>query len=547
MKKIVFFFPYIACIFFACHKRDNGGSQGDPFIPNSQHISVTTQHNDNNRSGWNSSEKLLTTTNVNNQDFAKLFSLTVDDQVFAQPLIVGGLKMDTANHNVAYIATVNNTVYAFDADNGHLFWHKNFTPNAMRPPRNTDMGSCGGTYEDFSGNIGIVGTPVIDSVRRVIYFVARGTNGNDYAQFLHAVDIMTGNEMAGSPVQITASYSGNGDGSNSGVILFNSKTQNQRQALTLVNGRVYITWSSHCDISPYHGWVMGYNATTLQQEIVYNDTPEGGLGGMWESGMGPAADNAGNLYIAIGNGSVGINNDPTNVTNISSGIVKLTPAGTTLTVSSYFIPYNYSYLNSGDLDVGSIGSLLIPNSSYFLSGCKDGSLYLLNKDNMGGYNSSSNNIQQSFSLNNGNANEHCQLAYYKSATAEYVYVWSENDQLKAFPFNRSTNQFDAGSVVSSSVQGPSGQTGAMLSVSSNGNVAGTGIVWAIFPVNCDAEHNVCPGVIYAFDASDITHTLWSSSIDKDVWNFAKFASPTIANGHVYVPTFSGFVNVYGVK
>lgn len=538
----------IFILLFSCKKNNNSSAENtNSFIPNSQHVSVTTQHNNNDRTGLNSSETLLNTSNVNAQHFVKLYSLKTDDQVYAQPLIVGGLMMDTVIHNVVYIATVNNSVYAYDADNGNLFWQKNFTASGKRPPRNTDMNGCGGVYQDFSGNIGIVGTPVIDPSSRVMYFVARSTNGIDYVQHLHAINIMNGNEMAGSPVQINLSYPGDGDGSINHVIAFNGKTQNQRQGLTLVNGRVYVSWASHCDIIPYHGWIAGYNAATLQQEIVYNDTPDGSDGGLWESGMGLSADNAGNLYAAVGNGSVGVNGDLSNLKNISECAVKLTPSGTGLQVASYFIPYNFSALNNVDLDFGSLGSLLIPNTNYFFSGCKDGTLYLLDRNNMGGYNPASNIVHQSFSLNSADANEHCQAAYYKGATGEFVYVWSENDQLKAFPFNRSTGMFDVAATVSSAVSGPTGQSGAMLSLSSNGNTAGTGILWALFPKNCDAEHNVCPGVLYAFDAADITHELWNSITAGDNWNYAKFSSPTIANGHVYVPTFSGYVNVYGIK
>ena len=534
---------------FACHKNVKEMQQEHvtPFIPNDQHVSVTTQHNNNNRTGWNNSEALLTTTNVRAQSFEKLFTLKVDDQVYAQPLIVGGLMMDTVIHNIAYIATVNNSVYAFDADNGNLFWHKNFNQAGMRPPRNTDMGQCGGVYQDFNGNIGIVGTPVIDSVRRVMYFVARSTNGSNYVQYLHAISIMTGNEMSGSPVQINPAYPGDGEGSINHVISFDGKTQNQRQGLTLVNGRVYISWASHCDIIPYHGWIVGYNASTLQREIVFNDTPEGGNGGLWESGMGLAADNAGNMYAAVGNGTVGVNNNTSDLRNIAECALKLTPSGSGLQVTSYFIPYNYAALNSIDLDFGAIGSLLIPNSNYFFTGCKDGNLYLLDKDNMGGYNSTSNQVHQVFSLNNAEANQHCQAAYFKGSSNEFVYVWSENDQLKAFPYNQSTAMFNAGNTVTSAVNGPTGQSGAMLSVSSNESTAGSGILWAVFPVNCDAEHNVCPGVLHAFDAENITHELWNSNTGNDSWNYAKFSSPTIANGHVYVATFSGYVNVYGLK
>ena len=379
-----------------------------------------------------------------------------------------------------------------------------------------------------------------------MFFVARSTDGSNYVQHLHAINILTGSEMPGSPVLIAASVAGTGDGSSNNIVPFNGKTQNQRQALTLVNGRVYISWSSHCDIIPYHGWILGYNEATLQQEITYNDTPDGWDGGIWESGMGLAADNAGNLYAAIGNGAVGVNGNVTNSRNISEAAVKFTPAGQTLNVASYFIPYNFAALNDLDLDFGAIGSLLIPNTNYFFTGAKDGSLYLLDKDNMGGYNISSNNIHQAFSLNRADANQHCQAAYYKGASAEFVYVWSENDQLKAFPFNRGTGLFNTGATITSPVSGPTGQTGAMLSASSNNGATGTGILWATFPRACDAEHNTCPGVLYAFDADNISKVLWNST-GSDAFNFAKFSSPTIANGHVYISTFSGYVNVYGLK
>ncbi|MDE3213859.1 MAG: PQQ-binding-like beta-propeller repeat protein [Bacteroidota bacterium] len=549
MKKNLTLLPLVLVILFSCKKNPSGTQTPNPFVPNAQHQSVTTQHNDNNRTGLNSNETVLTTTNVNSTQFGKLFSMPVDDQVFAQPLIVGGITMDGQVHNVAYIATVNNTVYAYDADNGNLFWKKNYTQGGMRPPRNTDMGSCGGVYEDFSGNIGIVGTPVIDSLTHTIYFVARSTDGNNnFVQYLHAVNILTGAEMAGSPVQINATYSGNGAGSTSNVLTFNPKTQNQRQALLLANGRVYISWSSHCDIGPYHGWILGYNAGTLQQETVYNDTPDGNDGGMWESGMGLAADNSGNIYAAVGNGTVGSGGDPTVVTNRGESALKLTPSGSTLTVASYFTPYNYVALNNSDLDFGSIGSLLIPNTNYYFTGSKDGTLYLLDKDNMGGYNNASNLIQQAVSLNNANANEHCQAAFYQGVSGDFLYVWSENDNLKAFPFDPGTHLINEAGIVASPVSGPTGQSGAMLSVSSNGTTAGTGILWAAYPDGCDAEHNVCPGILAAFDAGNVTHQLWNSvSTNDQVGNYAKFSAPTIANGHVYLATFSGYVDVYGLK
>src|SRR3989442_9873634 len=290
----------------------------EPSTTNPQSVSVLTQHNDNTRSGWNDNETALTTSNVNVQQFGAVFTLSVDDQVYAQPLVVGHVFIGNGYHNVVYIATVNNTLYAYDGDNGTLYWRKSFTTPGMRPPRNTDMtGACGGTYTNFSGNIGIVGTPVIDSARGrgTMYFVARSTTGASFVQYLHAVNIVDGNEIAGSPTKITATYSGNGDGSANGVIAFDAQRQNQRQGLTLVNGVVYVTFASHCDWGPYHGWILGYDAATLQRQLVYNVTPNGYAGGMWESGMAMAADAGGNVYVVAGNGTVGDSGDPTRLTN----------------------------------------------------------------------------------------------------------------------------------------------------------------------------------------------------------------------------------------
>src|SRR3989442_7615067 len=327
---------------------------------NPQSVAVLTQHNDNTRSGWNDKETALTTSNVNVQQFGAVFTLRVDDQVYAQPLVVGHVSVGGGDRNVVYIATVNNTLYAYDGDDGTLYWQRGVTAPGMRPPRNTDMtGACGGTYTNFSGNIGIVGTPVIDSARGTMYFVARSATGSTFVQYLHAVNIVDGNEIAGSPTKITATYSGNGDGSVNGVLAFDAQRQNQRQGLTLLNSTVYVTFSSHCDWGPYHGWILGYDATTLQRQVVYNVTPNGYAGGMWESGMAMAAD-AGNLYVVAGNGTVGDGGDPTSLTNRGESALKLTPSGSTLQVTSYFTPNNYSFLNDFDLDYGTMGGFLIP-------------------------------------------------------------------------------------------------------------------------------------------------------------------------------------------
>jgi len=566
MNKNFLFITLMIAIFTACSKNKTTGGGPVVIIPipvtNNQHISVLTQHNDNTRAGLNDKETSLTTTNVNPAHFGKLFTLDVDDEVYAQPLVVANMAIDTGKHNVVFLATVNNTVYAYDGDNGHLFWKKNYTIPGMRPPFHTDMSSswCN-PYTDFTSNIGIVGTPVIDSSAQIIYFVARSTDGSQFVQYLHGINIVTGAEQPGSPVQISASVRGSGDGSVNNVVSFDPMRNNQRQGLTLVNGIVYITYSSHCDWNPYHGWILGYDAKTMKQITVYNDTPDGENGGIWESGMGMAADALGNLYITTGNGTVGQGNffsstgngtadngpnpNPTDLRNRSESALKLTPAGDTLQISSYFTPTNYYNLNVNDLDYGVMGTFLIPNSNYYFTGCKDGNLYLLNKDNMGGYSSASNQVQQTVPIN---VNLHCQPSYYKGGNNEFVFVWSENDQLRGLSFNRSSNTFDNSQVVSTQ-NGPSGQSGAELSVSSNGIANGTGILWAAYQVNTGAGYVKGPGILRAFDANDITKELWNSTQNPNdfVGDYAKFSSPTVANGHVYLATFSNHVVVYGLK
>lgn len=541
-KTLLFFF----LIIFSCSCRHEKIDH-TPFDNNN--ISVLTQHNDNFRSGLNSHETVLTTSNVDSNLFGKLFVLPVDDQIYAQPLVVSNVNIADSFNNVVYIATVNNTVYAYNADNGQLYWKRNFTMAGMRPVKNTDMtGACSGNYQDFTGNIGIVGTPVIDSLSHTMYFVARSVANDNFVQYLHSIDIITGDDKAGSPAKITATYTGGGDGSVNNVLTFDAQKQNQRQALTLLNGIVYITFSSHCDWGPYHGWILGYASKTLQQVIVYNDTPEGGNGGIWESGMGMAADDEGNLYLVAANGTVGLNGDPANVINRGESALKLVPSGNTLHVASYFTPSNYQTLEDQDLDYGDMGALIIPNSNYFITGAKDGHLYLLDKDNMGGYSANSNDVQQVINLGI-KWSLRCQATYYKGNSLEYVYVWSEKDNLRAFPFNRTTGKMDVANQKVSSVPGPTGRNGSMLSVSSNSDLPGTGILWASYAVSGDANQQTKPGILRAFDAQNVTKELWNNNENPNdvAGNYAKFCSPTVANGHVYLATFSNQVVVYGLK
>jgi hypothetical protein len=517
--------------------------------------SVLTQHNDNNRTGWYDSEKLLNKKNVHAGSFGKIFTRIVDDQVYAQPLVKLNLNIPgKGNKNIVFVATVNNTVYAFDADSANVlvpYWKKNLTPEHARViSKNDETGACGGYYNDFSGNMGIVGTPVIDSTINTMYVVARSvdTTGGvkTFKQYLHALDITTGTEKLNSPVLIAASVDGNGDGSSGGKVFFSALHNNQRGGLLLSNGIVYIAWSSHCDWGPYHGWLMGYDKTTLQQKYVYASTPDGYNGGIWMSGGGPSADADGNIYLAAGNGSVGKNGNPADLRNRSESALKLFPSGNSFNIQSYFTPTNYETLEGADLDFGVTQVMLVPNTNRAMVGVKDGHIYVLNKDNMGGYNASLNNVVQTIDLGS-NSFLRSAMSYFKGSK-EYAYSWSENSLLRAYPYNRNTSQFDLNNTVISGLQGPAGNNGAVLSVSSNASADSTGILWASYAADGDANQSVRPGILRAIDASDVTKELWNSSIypDDNPGNYAKFNCPTIVNGKVYLATFSNQLVVYGL-
>ena len=390
-------------------------------------VAVLTQHNDNGRTGMNLNETVLNVTNVNSNQFGLLYTLSVDDQIYAQPLVMTNVNLlGRGTHNIVIVATVNDSVYAFDADNPAAtspYWSTSLiNPPDIVPPANTDesaIGACGGNYHDFSGYFGIVGAPVIDPVAGTIYLVARTKEyGTNFVQRLHALDITTGLERSNSPVIITATYAGTGGGSSGGIIPFDPLRQNQRPGLLLVNGIVYIAWTSHCDNTPYHGWVIAYDSSTLQQLAVFNNTPNGDQAGIWMSNGGPAADTNGNVYISTGNG------DWDGVSNFGESFLKLTRSGTNMNVTSWFTPYNWSSLNGGDFDLGSGGVLLVPGTNLLFSGGKGGVAYLVNRDNMGGISGSTTadtNIVQSFTVTTDEI--HGGAVWWDGPGASYGYIW----------------------------------------------------------------------------------------------------------------------------
>ena len=445
-------------------------------------VAVLTHHNNLSHTGANLEETLLATNNVNTNTFGLLYTRPVDDQIYAQPLIVTNVNIPGKGvHNIVIVATVNDTVYAFDADDASVtapYWTTSFiNPPTIVAPTHTDLsaiGACGGNYNDFSGNMGIVGTPAIDPVAGTIYLVARTKEpGNTFVQRLHALDMTTGQDRQ-APVVITATYSGNGAGNVGGLITFDPERQNQRPALSLVNGVVYICWSSHCDLGPYHGWIIGYDATTLARVVVYNDTPNGSNGGIWMSNDGVAADTNGNIYLSTGNGTVDTSGGP----NRGESFLKLVRNGGSLTVASWFTPYNFQTLENGDTDLGSGGFLLIPGTSLAFSGGKQGVCYLVNRDNMGGLTpvsvGSDTNVIQYFSVTSDQV--HGGMVWWDGPTNSYGYIWPSSVFLQQYKFDRSTNKF----VLPAFAQSPELRAGRpatggiLCTVSANGTNASSG-------------------------------------------------------------------------
>jgi len=519
---------------------------------------VLNQHNNRYNTGANLDEWQLNVNNVNSNRFGLLYTRPVDDQIYAQPLLVTNVSIPgQGTHNLIYVCTVNNSIYAFDADDATViapYWQTNVTGSNAVPPSNTDMtGACGGNYKDFSGHIGIVGTPAIDADAGTIYFVARTKeNGSVFVQWLHALDISTGAERPNSPVIITGTYPGTGAGSSGGIITFDPQKQNQRPALRLANGRVYIGWASHCDWGPYHGWLMAYDATTLQKVATYMTTPDGANGGIWMSGAAPAVDEEGNLYLAVGNGTVGTASDRSDPINRGESFLKLD--GTNLTLQSWFTPFNWQILENGDIDLGSAGILLIPGTTRALSGGKEGRLYLVDRDNMGGLSGSTTadtNVIQSFqvtALTNPN-DIHGAPIWWDGPDGSYAYVWGEHDFLRQFQFNWAEEEFILPNIAQSPTQAPDGMPGGILSISANGTNAGSAILWASHQYSGDANQQVRPGILRAYNAENVSEELWNTEQDHardSVGNFAKFVPPTVANGKVYLATFSNRMNVYGL-
>jgi hypothetical protein len=498
---------------------------------------VLTYHNDNGRTGQNLNERILTPANVNATNFGSLGFMSVDGLVDAQPLYVANLTVGGSAHNVVFVVTENDSVYAFDADSFAQLWQASVLGANETP---SDNRGC----NQVTPQIGITSTPVIDpsaGPHGTIFLVAMSLDSNgNYHQRLHALDITTGAEQTGSPTQITGTFPGKGANSSNGQVIFDPKQYKERAALLLQGGLIYTTWASHCDNDPYTGWVLAYSESTLQQVAVLNVTPNGSEGAIWMSGAGPAADATGNIYFLDANGTFDTTLTSSGFPNsgdYGNAFIKLGLSGNTLSVLDYFTMSDTVAESGVDEDLGSGGTLVLPdltdasgNTRHLAVGVGKGSIiYVVNRDSMGKFNSSGDNIYQEISgaLSGG---AWSMPAYFNGS----LYYGTVGDSLKALPITNALVASAAASQSSATFAYP----GTTPSISANGT--SNAIVWAV--------ENASPAVLHAYNAANLATELYNSNQagTRDQFSGNKYITPLINNGKVYVGTPSG-VAVFGLR
>jgi hypothetical protein len=554
---------------------------------------VFTYHNDLSRDGANTQEYALSSSSVTTSTFGKLFSCPVDGAVYTQPLWVPGLTIGGGSHNVLFVATQHDSLYAFDADASPCvtYWQVKLLDTlhggttGEKPVVWNDVGYC---YGDIYPEVGVTGTPVIDPSSNTIYMVSASEipgvqSGNcqlppgSYFHRLHGLDITTGVEQPNSPVTIAAQVPGVGDGSSGGLLNFSSQLHHNRSGLALsTDGTVYLAFAAHEDASPYHGWLFGYNASNVQQQLsVFNTTPNGGLGGIWAGGGAPAVDATGDVYVTTGNGIFDANSTTVPFNDYGDSILRLSPLGgitsngVNLSLVGWFTPWDQAAISGADADVGSGAVVLLPDQTtgppHLLAQIGKGDpnagqaiVFLLDRDNMGQFSSGNNNNQivQSFPATC------CGLWGAPAFWQNGLYFAGAYDGLKVFAFDPATGLFNT-TATSQSVN-VFNFPDATPSISSQG--ASNGIVWAIDAglygyaspnaaggINCYVSPvpAVCtgPAVLHAYSATNLATEYWNSSqaaSNRDqAGNAVKFVPPTIANGKVYVSTRTE-IDVYGL-
>jgi hypothetical protein len=499
-------------------------------VPTHAQRVITSQY-DNARTGANLTETHLTPGNVNAQHVGKLFTLPVDGDVYAQPLFLSGVEIPgKGRHDVVFIATEHDSVYAFDASAhpSSPLWQVSLLKDGATPVPALDA-QC----PFIAPEVGITSTPVIDPATGTLYVLARSRDrAGLYSQHLHALGVTTGGEKFGGPVAIEARMNATGRGSSGGVLRFNPLRDNPRAAMLLSHGAVYLTWASTCDVGPYHGWVMAYDAHSLQQKAVFNASPDGDDSGIWGGDTGPAADQDGNIFVSTGNGQF---DAAKGGRDYGDSLLKLN--GQTLKLADYFAPFNVEALDWSDSDLGSGGPMLLPDQAgahphMAVVAGKGAVLYLVDRDHMGHWQArDDSHAVQTIPLSNGVFGA---MTYWN----HFVYVLSDSDALRQFEVKDGKLSFKA----QSSNKFPN--VSATPSLSANGQK--DGVVWILRSKSWNGPEQ--PAVLYAYDATNVAHELYDSeqnTIRDHAGPALRFTIPTIVNGHVYVGTKSE-VDVYGL-
>jgi hypothetical protein len=499
---------------------------------------VVTYHNDIARTGQNLTESTLTPGNVNAETFGKLGFYPVDGLVDAEPLYASNVAVpNNGTHNLVIAATENDSVYAFDADSGATIWQ---ISTLKTGETTSDDRNC----SQITPQIGVTSTPVIDRTQGpngAVYVVAMSKDGSgNYYQRLHALDLALGSELFGGPVEVQATYPGTGDNSNGTNVVFDPGQYAERSALLLLNGVIYTGWTSHCDIRPYTGWIMGYSESTLAQTSVLNVTPNGDAGSIWMAGAGLAADSSGNIYFLDANGDFDTSLNASGFPgdgDYGNAFMKLSTSGNQLAVADYFEMDNGVEESDNDTDLGSGGTIVLPdlsdgsgNTWHLAVGAgKDQNLYLVNRDAMGKFSANNNNIYQELAgaLPGG---VWAMPAYFNNT----VYYGSVGSPIQAFTITNAKLSTSATSQTANSF----GYPGATPSVSANGT--SNAIVWAV--------ENTSPAVLHAYNATNLTEIYNSNQASNGRDHFGdgnKFITPMIVNGHLFVGTPNG-VAVFGL-
>jgi hypothetical protein len=505
---------------------------GARVVTSSAGTDVVTYHNDNARTGQNLNESILTPATVSVSTFGKTGFFAADGKVDAQPLYLSAVTIPgSGTRDVLYVATEHDSVYALDAVTGAVIWRTSLLGTGETT---SDTRNCSQVVPE----IGITSTPVIDRSRGpngVIYVVAMSKNSSGaYFQRLHALDAVLGTELFGGPQTVQASFPGSGAGSSNGSVIFDPKQYEERAGLLLLNGQIITTWTSHCDIDPYTGWIIAFDAGTLTRSSVLNVTPNGSRGGLWMAGAGPAADAQGNVYVLDGNGTFDTTLTGTGFPNrgdFGNAFIKIATTGG-LSVADYFATFDTVQASNADTDLGSGGAMVLPDlidangqARHLAVGAgKDSHIYVVDRDAMGKWNASSNQNYEDISGALGGS-VFSMPAYFNNT----VYYGASGRSLKAFSITNARLSSTSTSASAASFAFPGTTPGVSASGTANG------IVWAV--------ENRNPAVLHAYDARDLSHELYNSTqapASRDAFGAGnKFLTPTVVNGHVYVGTTNG--------